>query len=47
MNVLQVEAEEQPDISEEYSVSAVPFFVFFKVNLLMGIFVFFLLSCKW
>ncbi|XWS15736.1 hypothetical protein CRYUN_Cryun34aG0027300 [Craigia yunnanensis] len=30
MNVLQVEAEEQPDISEEYSVSAVPFFVFFK-----------------
>ncbi|PPD94516.1 hypothetical protein GOBAR_DD08458 [Gossypium barbadense] len=27
---LRVEAEEQPEISEEYSVSAVPFFVFFK-----------------
>ncbi|PNX88033.1 monothiol glutaredoxin-S17-like protein [Trifolium pratense] len=28
---LRVEAEEQPEISETYSVSAVPFFVFFKV----------------
>ncbi|XWS12658.1 hypothetical protein CRYUN_Cryun37aG0109100 [Craigia yunnanensis] len=28
--MLQVEAEEQPEISEEYSVSAVPYFVFFK-----------------
>ncbi|CAJ2678544.1 unnamed protein product [Trifolium pratense] len=27
---LRVEAEEQPEISETYSVSAVPFFVFFK-----------------
>ncbi|XWS19587.1 hypothetical protein CRYUN_Cryun31cG0028300 [Craigia yunnanensis] len=27
---LRVEAEEQPEISEEYSVSSVPFFVFFK-----------------
>nr|AHA84231.1 monothiol glutaredoxin-S17-like protein [Phaseolus vulgaris] len=27
---LRVEAEEQPEISEAYSVSAVPFFVFFK-----------------
>ncbi|XP_039061721.1 monothiol glutaredoxin-S17-like [Hibiscus syriacus] len=27
---LRVAAEEQPEISEEYSVSAVPFFVFFK-----------------
>ncbi|XVF40507.1 hypothetical protein PTKIN_Ptkin01aG0119100 [Pterospermum kingtungense] len=27
---LRVEAEEQPEISEEYSVSAVPYFVFFK-----------------
>ncbi|EEF43264.1 monothiol glutaredoxin-S17 [Ricinus communis] len=27
---LRVEAEEQPEISEEFSVSAVPFFVFFK-----------------
>ncbi|MBA0695394.1 hypothetical protein Goari_002021, partial [Gossypium aridum] len=27
---LRVEAEEQPEISEEYSVSAVPFFVFLK-----------------
>ncbi|GFP98290.1 monothiol glutaredoxin-s17 [Phtheirospermum japonicum] len=27
---LRVEAEEQPDISEAYSVSAVPYFVFFK-----------------
>ncbi|OMO65170.1 Glutaredoxin [Corchorus olitorius] len=27
---LRVEAEEQPQISEEYSVSAVPFFLFFK-----------------
>ncbi|XP_039056334.1 monothiol glutaredoxin-S17-like [Hibiscus syriacus] len=26
----RVEAEEQPEIYEEYSVSAVPFFVFFK-----------------
>lgn len=30
---LRVEAEEQPEISEAYSVSAVPFFVFFKVCL--------------
>lgn len=29
--ILQVEAEEQPEISEAYSVSAVPYFVFFKV----------------
>lgn len=28
----QVEAEEQPEISEVYSVSAVPYFVFFKVT---------------
>ncbi|XLU97894.1 hypothetical protein S245_012234 [Arachis hypogaea] len=28
---LRVEVEEQPEISEAYSVSAVPFFVFFKV----------------
>ena len=28
---LQVEAEEQPEISEAYSVAAVPYFVFFKV----------------
>ncbi|KAL9270699.1 Monothiol glutaredoxin-S17-like protein [Drosera capensis] len=28
--VFQVEAEEQPEISESYCVSAVPFFVFFK-----------------
>ncbi|KAL8460419.1 hypothetical protein ACS0TY_032092 [Phlomoides rotata] len=28
--ILQVEAEEQPEISEAYSVSAVPYFVFFK-----------------
>ncbi|XVF25814.1 hypothetical protein REPUB_Repub13aG0246000 [Reevesia pubescens] len=27
---LRVEAEEQPEISEEYSVSSVPYFVFFK-----------------
>ncbi|XP_057815539.1 monothiol glutaredoxin-S17 [Cryptomeria japonica] len=29
-NFLRVEAEQQPEISEAYSVSAVPFFVFFK-----------------
>ncbi|QHO52876.1 Monothiol glutaredoxin [Arachis hypogaea] len=29
---LRVEVEEQPEISEAYSVSAVPFFVFFKVR---------------
>nr|GLL42433.1 Monothiol glutaredoxin-S17 like [Ipomoea trifida] len=29
----QVEAEEQPEISEAYSVSAVPYFVFFKNGL--------------
>lgn len=29
---LQVEAEEQPEISEAYSVSAVPYFVFLKVG---------------
>ncbi|KAK6788516.1 hypothetical protein RDI58_012314 [Solanum bulbocastanum] len=28
---LRVEAEEQPEISELHSVSAVPYFVFFKV----------------
>ncbi|KAL4321570.1 hypothetical protein AHAS_Ahas14G0123700 [Arachis hypogaea] len=28
---VKVEAEEQPEISEAYSVSAVPFFVFFKI----------------
>ncbi|KDP20960.1 hypothetical protein JCGZ_21431 [Jatropha curcas] len=30
VHCLRVEAEEQPEISEEYSVSAVPFFVFLK-----------------
>lgn len=30
--VLQVEAEELPEVSEAYSVSAVPYFVFFKVQ---------------
>lgn len=30
--VFQVEAEEQPEISELHSVSAVPYFVFFKVS---------------
>jgi len=29
--VLQVEAEEQPEISEAFSVSSVPYFVFLKV----------------
>ncbi|XP_039009001.1 monothiol glutaredoxin-S11-like [Hibiscus syriacus] len=32
--VLQVEAKEQPEISEEYLVSVVPFFVFFKDGLI-------------
>lgn len=32
-----MEAEELPEISEEYSVSAVPFFVFFKVSFMLGI----------
>ncbi|XP_062096500.1 monothiol glutaredoxin-S17 [Humulus lupulus] len=30
LHFLRVEAEEQPDISEAYAISAVPFFVFFK-----------------
>ncbi|CAA0825294.1 Monothiol glutaredoxin-S17 [Striga hermonthica] len=32
---LRVEAEEQPEISEKYSVSAVPFFVFFKNGMMV------------
>jgi thiol-disulfide isomerase/thioredoxin len=29
--IFRVEAEEQPEISEDYEVAAVPFFVFLKV----------------
>jgi hypothetical protein len=31
MTFVQVEAEEQPEISEAHGVSAVPYFVFYKV----------------
>ncbi|MQM18227.1 hypothetical protein Taro_051215 [Colocasia esculenta] len=33
---LRVEAEDQPEISEAFSVSAVPYFVFFKVDVLLA-----------
>ncbi|XP_042487719.1 monothiol glutaredoxin-S17 [Macadamia integrifolia] len=34
----RVEAEEQPELSEAYSVSAVPYFAFFKVSFAMLVF---------
>lgn len=46
-HVLQVEAEEQPEISEAYSVSAVPFFVFCKVMLLVIMSSFTRKMCSW